>query len=162
MCLPSRLVTAEDHWAAEEAPSQRSVRGDFSQHHCHSNFPGQIFHWEATSPWHTSQSKFPGTFHKLMCSYLARENKKRQHGVSTWKNLDKLWVENMSCFLVSSDHESWIQGQVPPTSTTDSGFVLTIFSFSCDKAWSNRVAVDPMQFWTGLAASRCQRSTQPT
>jgi hypothetical protein len=139
------LVTAEDHWATEEAPSQRSVRGDFSWHHCHSNFPGQIFHWVATSPSHTSQSKFPGTFHKLVCSYLAGEHEKRQHGVSTWRNLDQLWVENMLLCLVSSDHERLIQGQVLPLSTTDAGFAFTTLSFSCDEAWSNKVTMALMQ-----------------
>jgi hypothetical protein len=49
-----------------------SVRSDFSWHVCQSNFPGQIFQWEAISPWHSSQSKFPGTFSRVRCSYMAR------------------------------------------------------------------------------------------
>jgi hypothetical protein len=71
--------------------------------------------------------------------------KKRQHGVPAWRNLDLFWVEDISCCLVSSDHERWIQGKVPPLSTTDAGLALTTFTFSCDEAWSSIVAVAPMQ-----------------
>jgi hypothetical protein len=35
---------------------------------------------------------------------------KGQHGVATWRKLDQLWVVNMSCCLVSSNHERWIKG----------------------------------------------------
>jgi hypothetical protein len=95
-------------------------------------YPWQSIQSEATYSWQLSQSNLPGTLENLRGSFLAGgHGRMDSNWVDTWRNFTLLCGEGMSLCLESSEHERWIQGQLPTLSTSPAAFPFSTLSFSC-------------------------------